>query len=101
MTNVHADTLKWRLLEVMRCIRVPLPMPLREPASRLAQKIFPKRTIKFNIGPVPICIEPAHMWLYTFQVQWVGLFLKRPTPDVYNPRRWGGFFLGIEVGSRG
>ena len=51
---------------------------------------------------IPVRISsPAWWWMLLCTPGWrVGRFKKR-VKDSYNPRRWGGHILGLEIGSRG
>lgn len=97
---MNAET-KRRLNRMLGSFRVPVPDKMKPHFYRAMRRVTPERVIDFNIGPVPISINPTHIWVGLFQKQWFGFFLKRPRKDIYNPRRWGGFFLGIEIGCRG
>ena len=60
------------------------------------------RPIHFRIGPLPISIDPGWLWIPMLRSndRLYGRFHKH-VKDAYNPRRWGGYFWMIEVGSRG
>jgi hypothetical protein len=51
---------------------------------------------------LPIHVSPPHVWWYLINTpgQRIGRF-KKHVKDAYNPRRWGGYILGLEIGSRG
>lgn len=54
----------------------------------------------FRVGFIKV--SKGSWWLYTILYgPRVQFFSKRPKPDIYNPRRWGGALLGLEIGSRG
>lgn len=59
--------------------------------------------IDITICKVPIHISPPHIWWGTLWMpgERTGRFKKRPRPDIYNPKRWGGYVLGLEIGCRG
>jgi hypothetical protein len=56
----------------------------------------------FRLGPVRVC--PGDVWLvFLLHGPRVQRFRKdqgRPG-QIWNPRRWGGAVLGLEIGSRG
>lgn len=52
---------------------------------------------------IPVHVCPFGMWYVMAKsgpFSWFGRFHKR-VKDSYNPRRWGGHFLGLEIGCRG
>lgn len=52
---------------------------------------------------VPVSIGTPGWWWFLLNEppqRWVGRFKKRYR-GVYNPRRWGGHILGLEIGFRG
>jgi hypothetical protein len=52
---------------------------------------------------IPVRISTPGWWWMVLNdppTRWIGRFKKR-YKGVYNPRRWGGHVLGLEIGSRG
>lgn len=52
---------------------------------------------------IPVSISTPLWWWFMLNEppkHWVGCFKKRYN-GVYNPRRWGGHILGLEIGCRG
>lgn len=52
---------------------------------------------------IPVSVSVPGWWWFILTSgpdQWVGRFKKR-YKGVYNPRRWGGHILGLEIGFRG
>lgn len=56
---------------------------------------------------LPLAVLPLHHWYVMLKggpfgrpFRWTGRFHKR-VKDAYNPKRWGGHVLGLEIGRRG
>lgn len=74
-------------------------------------RLFDAAAERFNAWAgrhgIPIHICPFGLWYVMAKAgpfgrpfSWWGRFHKR-VKDSYNPRRWGGHFLGLEIGCRG
>lgn len=85
-------------------------MPLLRLTDALAPT-FDRWTDRFNDwtrrNDLPVHVMRAHLWYVLLKggpfghpFSWCGRFKKR-VKDCYNPRRWGGHFLGLEIGRRG
>ncbi|HQV91494.1 MAG TPA: hypothetical protein PLA46_07915, partial [Phycicoccus sp.] len=56
---------------------------------------------------LPVHVSTLHLWYVMLKAgpcgrsfSWCGRFKKR-VKDSYNPKRWGGHVLGLEIGRRG
>jgi hypothetical protein len=56
-----------------------------------------------EVRAIPVRVSTPGWWWFALNHpprQWAGRFKKR-YKGVYNPRRWGGYVLGLEIGYRG